>query len=48
MFSAYLMFFEAGPSIPVVIDCGRINNTDFTAAKGFKSMLGDFESRFGI
>jgi len=36
---------QAGPSIPVVIDCGRINNTDFTAAKGFKSMLGDFESR---
>ena len=31
--------------LPVVIDCLHINNTDFTAAKGFKAMLADFKSR---
>lgn len=36
---------QAGPSIPVVIDCSRVNNTDFTAAKGFKAMLNDFDTR---
>jgi len=36
---------QAGPNIPVVIDCSKINTTDFTAAKGFKAMLGDFNIR---
>jgi len=36
---------QAGPSIPVVIDCSQINVTDFTAAKGFKAMLSDFSDR---
>jgi len=37
---------RAGQSrLPVVIDCLHINNTDFTAAKGFKAMLADFKSR---
>jgi len=31
--------------LPVVIDCSHIYQTDFTAGKGFKSMLEDFESR---
>ena len=37
---------RAGQSkLPVVIDCLHINNTDFTAARGFKAMLADFKSR---
>ena len=37
---------RAGQSkLPVVVDCLHINNTDFTAAKGFKAMLSDFKSR---
>ena len=31
--------------LPVVIDCLHINNTDFTAARGFKAMLADFKTR---
>jgi len=31
--------------LPVVLDCLHINNTDFTAARGFKAMLADFKSR---
>ena len=31
--------------MPVVIDCSHINQTDFTAAKGFKAMLADFQDR---
>ena len=37
---------RAGQSrLPVVIDCLHINNTDFTAARGFQAMLADFRSR---
>ena len=37
---------RAGQSrLPVVIDCRHLNNTDFTAARGFKAMLADFKSR---
>ena len=37
---------RAGESrLPVVIDCLHINNTDFTAARGFQAMLADFRSR---
>ena len=36
---------SGGSKLPVVIDCLHINNTDFTAAKGFKAMLTDFSSR---
>jgi len=32
-------------NLPVVIDCTHINQTDFTAAKGFKAMLADFQAR---
>ena len=31
--------------LPVVLDCLHLNNTDFTAARGFKAMLADFKSR---
>jgi len=31
--------------LPVVIDCSHIYQVDYTAAKGFKAMLGDFSSR---
>ena len=37
---------RAGQSrLPVVIDCLHINNTDFTAARGFTAMLAEFKSR---
>jgi len=36
---------QGGPSVPVVIDCSKMNQTDFTAAKGFKAMLSDFNER---
>merc|ERR1719391_1323790 len=36
---------QGGPTVPVVIDCSKINHTDFTAAKGFKAMLADFQDR---
>ena len=29
----------------MVIDCSHIYQVDYTAAKGFKAMLGDFSSR---
>merc|ERR1712066_374367 len=32
-------------SLPVVIDCSKISQTDFTAAEGFKAMLKDFSLR---
>merc|ERR1712083_298149 len=31
--------------MPVVIDCSKISQTDFTAAEGFKAMLKDFSLR---
>ena len=31
--------------LAVVLDCLHLNNTDFTAARGFKAMLADFKSR---
>ena len=31
--------------MPVVIDCCHVHQTDFTAAKGFKAMLADFQGR---
>eukprot|EP00090_Calanus_glacialis_P015453 TRINITY_DN24401_c0_g1_i1.p1 TRINITY_DN24401_c0_g1~~TRINITY_DN24401_c0_g1_i1.p1 ORF type:complete len:653 (-),score=122.04 TRINITY_DN24401_c0_g1_i1:57-2015(-) len=31
--------------MPVVIDCSHIYQVDYTAAKGFNAMLGDFSSR---
>ena len=31
--------------LPVVIDCSHINQTDFTAGKGFNAMLEDFKMR---
>jgi len=31
--------------MPVVIDCSKISQTDFTAAEGFKAMLTDFSLR---
>ena len=31
--------------MPIVIDCNHIINTDFTAAKGCKAMLVDFQKR---
>jgi len=36
---------QGGSQLPVVIDCSHINNTDFTAAKGFKAMIADFKNR---
>jgi len=36
---------QGGSQLPVVIDCTHINNTDFTAAKGFKAMIADFKNR---
>merc|ERR1712001_418112 len=37
---------KQGQSImPVVIDCSKISQTDFTAAEGFKAMLKDFSLR---
>jgi len=36
---------QASDCIPVIIDCSNINTTDFTAAKGFKAMLSDFDKR---
>ena len=31
--------------MPIIIDCSHINNIDFTAAKGFKAMISDFDAR---
>merc|ERR1711874_193952 len=31
--------------LPVVVDCSHINQTDFTAGKGFNAMLADFKVR---
>jgi len=36
---------KGNSSMPVIIDCCHINKTDFTAAKGFKAMLADFQTR---
>ncbi|XP_023344261.1 sodium-independent sulfate anion transporter [Eurytemora carolleeae] len=36
---------QAGPEIPVVIDCSKINNVDFTAAEGFHAMIADMGKR---
>jgi len=36
---------EGQSTLPVVIDCSQMNQTDFTAAEGFKAMLGDFSAR---
>ena len=38
-------FVQGGSQLAVVIDCTHINNTDFTAAKGFKAMIADFKNR---
>jgi STAS domain len=32
-------------NIPVVVDCSRISQTDFTAAESFKAMMTDFKKR---
>jgi len=34
-----------GAGLAVVVDCSHISSTDFTAAKGFKAMISDFQSR---
>lgn len=36
---------QGNSQMPVIIDCCHINQTDFTAAKGFKAMLSDFQAR---
>eukprot|EP00092_Neocalanus_flemingeri_P010828 GFUD01011660.1.p1 GENE.GFUD01011660.1~~GFUD01011660.1.p1 ORF type:complete len:675 (+),score=113.89 GFUD01011660.1:76-2100(+) len=36
---------QGNSELPVVIDCSHINQTDFTAAEGFKAMLADFKAR---
>jgi len=36
---------QVNSTLPVCIDCSHVNQTDFTAAKGFKAMLTDFQSR---
>jgi len=36
---------EGQSTMPVVIDCSKMSQTDFTAAEGFKSMLKDFSLR---
>jgi len=36
---------EGQSRMPVVIDCSKISQTDFTAAEGFKAMLKDFSLR---
>ena len=30
---------------PLVLDCGHVSTSDFTAAKGFKAMISDFRKR---
>ena len=39
------MLWQGNSQMPVIIDCCHINQTDFTAAKGFKAMLSDFQAR---
>jgi len=36
---------EGQATLPVIIDCTQMNQSDFTAAEGFKSMLDDFKTR---
>jgi len=36
---------QGNSTMPVVIDCCHVHQTDFTAAKGFKAMLADFQGR---
>ena len=36
---------RAESTMPVVVDCSHISSADFTAAKGFKSMITDFRNR---
>ncbi len=36
---------QGNATMPVVIDAGHIFTSDFTAAKGFKAMVADFEKR---
>jgi anti-anti-sigma regulatory factor len=40
-----VLFAKGSPTVPVVVDCSRISHTDFTAAKSFKAMIGDFKAR---
>lgn len=35
----------AESTMPIVLDCLHINETDYTGAKGFKSMVADFKRR---
>ena len=43
--SAFFTFYIKDTLLPVVIDCSHIYQVDYTAAKGFNAMLGDFSSR---
>ncbi|KAG7154032.1 Sodium-independent sulfate anion transporter-like 2 [Homarus americanus] len=36
---------QAGGSLPIVIDCSFIDTADYTAAKGIKGMIDDFQLR---
>jgi len=36
---------QGNSSMPVILDCCHVHQTDFTAAKGFKAMLDDFQAR---
>ena len=40
-----IFYCQAGPDIPVVIDCSKLNNVDFTAAEGFHAMIEDMGKR---
>ena len=40
-----ICYCQAGPEIPVVIDCSKLNNVDFTAAEGFHAMMEDMGKR---
>ena len=42
MLTFYSSFFFR---YPLVLDCGHVSTSDFTAAKGFKAMIGDFRKR---
>ena len=41
----FVFYFQDCPSLPVVIDCSRMADTDFTGARGFKDLIVDFNSR---
>ena len=36
---------QGNSKLPVVIDCSNVSQADFTAAEGFREMLGDFSTR---